>query len=208
MESHDDVLTRIKQDGAVCLDVGCCVGQNLRELAHAGASPEQLIGIDLQPSFIELGYDLFRDREAAFGQKARFGAGDLLASPPENEDPFKDIYGKVDIIVACKLFHLFERDDQLKLGERLIRFFRPDATAPMLVGIHIGADKSAEDDGAAADPSLRATGDAFLHDPDTWKALWDDIGARTGTRWDAQARMHVSAPESQVWIEFTIRRVD
>ena len=50
------------------MDVGCCFGTDLRVLAHDGIPSHQLIGMDIENEFIELGYELFCDRESFNGR--------------------------------------------------------------------------------------------------------------------------------------------
>jgi hypothetical protein len=41
--------------------------------------------------------------------------------------------GKFDIVHTASFFHLFGWDDQVKIGERVVRFFKPGAKA-LVVG--------------------------------------------------------------------------
>ncbi|KAK7723900.1 hypothetical protein SLS64_000231 [Diaporthe eres] len=60
--SYERLLERLR-DGATYLDVGCCIGQDIRKLVHDGAPGGSLHGAELQEGFIGLGYDFFRDRD-------------------------------------------------------------------------------------------------------------------------------------------------
>ncbi|KAL4995726.1 hypothetical protein BDV10DRAFT_187766 [Aspergillus recurvatus] len=72
---YPEVLSRIKS-GETFLDLGCCFGQDIRKLVHDGAPGENLIGVDTEPRFLELGYQLFKDKVSL---KAHFLTGDVLA---------------------------------------------------------------------------------------------------------------------------------
>ena len=65
MPSYDKILARLCDPAAPAklLDVGCCFGQDLRRLVVDGAPSENLVGLELKPQFLSLGYDLFADRE-------------------------------------------------------------------------------------------------------------------------------------------------
>ncbi|PON28818.1 hypothetical protein TGAM01_v201926 [Trichoderma gamsii] len=165
------ILKRLEA-GEVLLDAGCAFGYVLRQLAADGSPASNLIGTDLQQGFIDLGYELFKDRDSF---SARFIAGDLL----KPEDPNLDsIDGKVDIIHAAALFHLFDWDDQVTLGSRLVKFFKPDANA-MLVGRQVGTLYPTKR-GTQKDQDISGW---YRHNLETWQQLWDEIGDKTGTQW-------------------------
>ena len=75
------VLERIRS-GATFLDAGSCFGQEIRYLVQDGVPSSQLYGFDLEPEFIELGYQIFRDRDKL---QATFVSGDILAEPTMSE---------------------------------------------------------------------------------------------------------------------------
>ena len=171
------MLSRIKA-GATFLDAGCCFGYVLRQLALDGAPPVNLIGSDLRQEYIDLGYELFRDRES-FG--ARFLTGNLLEP---SDAALAELDGTVDIIHAASLFHLFSWADQVRLGERLVRFFKPNGEGPMVFGRQRGSAEPVNRDGKDVGELVR-----YDHDPKTLQELWDEIGSRTGTIWKVDARL-------------------
>ncbi|KAI0026258.1 hypothetical protein F4780DRAFT_18691 [Xylariomycetidae sp. FL0641] len=190
------------------LDLGCCVGQVLRQLAFAGVDATRLHGCDLEPRFWEAGYDLFRDRGKL---KARFVAGDLLAGDDSQEEDeaepppgdLRALDGKITFIHATSFFHLFSWDDQVRAAARMVRFLDPADPDVMIFGRHVGSTAKTAVSGAGAggggsgSPSLDVTTDGparpgtaadhrrrrFLHTPETWQRLWDEVGRRTGTAW-------------------------
>jgi SAM-dependent methyltransferase len=46
------------------LDYGCGTGDNIRQLLRDGFSREQITGFDLTWESLNLGFDLYRDRDA------------------------------------------------------------------------------------------------------------------------------------------------
>lgn len=74
----------------------------IRQLIAEGLPSERLYGTDLQPRFLELGYELFRDRD--WMKEGIFVAGDMLQ---ENDANLDVLTGKIDIIYASSFFHLF-----------------------------------------------------------------------------------------------------
>jgi SAM-dependent methyltransferase len=101
------------------LDLGCCLGQDLRRLVCDGVSSERLIGVDLHQEFIEQGYELFRDRKTFL---AKFITADMLDDSPEN--PLRNLYNSVDIAHAASFLHLWNWDTQVKICERIIKLLR------------------------------------------------------------------------------------
>ena len=61
----------------------------------------QLYGFDLEPAFINLGYDLFQDRDKL---RATMLSGDVLADI-NTPDDLTVLEGKMDIVHAASLLH-------------------------------------------------------------------------------------------------------
>src|SRR5207253_3242808 len=94
---------RVK-DGQKLLDVGCCVGQDLRKLVYDGAPAENTFGSDREQSFMDIGYELFLDKSTS---KITFIAADILN--PDSD--LKQLNGQIDIIHAASFLHLFDWDE-------------------------------------------------------------------------------------------------
>ncbi|KAJ5286788.1 hypothetical protein N7478_002474 [Penicillium angulare] len=136
IESHlRDIYFNILEclkSGGVLLDAGCAFGYILRQIAIDDAPAANLIGIDLQRGFLDLGYDLFKDRDTFEGKSL---ASDLLNPDDHSLDVINDT---VDVSHAAALFHLFDWEDQVSLGTRQVKFFKKDAKQAMIVGRQIG----------------------------------------------------------------------
>ncbi|KAI1274234.1 hypothetical protein F5Y07DRAFT_219176 [Xylaria sp. FL0933] len=182
-----DVSRRLKAPGSteVFLDVGCCLGHVIRQLIAEGVSSERLYGIDLQPRFLKLGYDLFRDRDS---NRATFLSGDLL----QDADPGLDVLaGKVDIIYASAFFHLFERGKQMQAAKRMIRFLNFDNRNAMIFGSNGG-------------PKIPGW-ERYVLDQVSWSSMWDEVGEATGTSW--RTEMSVESDDERVEAKFVVYRV-
>ncbi|KYK55177.1 hypothetical protein DCS_07139 [Drechmeria coniospora] len=171
---HQQVVFRLLVAGSrdVFLDLGCCVGQILRQLRAAGVRGSQLIGTDVQPKFIDIGYDLFRDRKTL---GALFVAGDILDPEDTRIDALR---GRVTIIYAGSFFHLFSRVQQLYIGKRLVSFIKPGTKNALIYGRQVGTTNPGK--------PLTNTMSAFLHDKGSFQRLWDEIGFLTRTRWKVE----------------------
>ncbi|KAE8445739.1 hypothetical protein EG329_012918 [Mollisiaceae sp. DMI_Dod_QoI] len=173
---YPDIITRL-QAGETLLDVGCCFGHILRQLVVDGAPAKNLAGTDLRPEFVELGYELFRDKDTLDSQ---FVTGDAL---DPNDKSLTSLDGKFDIIHSASFFHLFGWDDQVKVGERVVRFFKPGAKA-LLLGRQSGTREPLSME------AYRERGEKrYQHDPTSLQRLWDVIGERTGTKWRATGEL-------------------
>ncbi len=194
---YPSVLARLKA-GETLLDVGTCFGHILRQLAVDGAPAANLTGTDLRPEFVDLGYELFRDRDSF---AARFVTGDIL----DPGDPgLASLDGKFDIVHAASFFHLFGWDDQVKVGERVVRFFKPGAKA-LLLGRQVGNFHP---------PTLqeyREKGETrYQHNVESLQQLWDVVGEKTGTKWKVTGELAQMTVEDidRVIIRFAVEKVE
>ncbi|TQS33819.1 hypothetical protein Golomagni_05824 [Golovinomyces magnicellulatus] len=167
---------RLPKSKDVFLDLGCGVGQAIRQLHQQGVEGSKLMGTDLEPRFIDLGYDMFRDKEKL---GARFIEGDML-DPDDHK--LNELYGKVTIIHADSFLHLFNRMQQGYVVKRLIKFLKPETKNALIYGRQAGYESGHVDNNSNDLP--------YIHTRETFQALWDEAGAETGTRWkvDAETR--------------------
>lgn len=77
LPQYEQVLSRTKQ-GEKLLDLGCCMGQDIRKLVFDGAPAENVSATELEPEFIDLGFELFRDKERL--ERTTFTTGDFFYS--------------------------------------------------------------------------------------------------------------------------------
>ncbi len=82
----------------------------------------QLYGFDLEPRFVEFGYDLFRDRDLF---QATLLAGDVLAEPGSKGCGGLDtLVGEMDVVFASSFLHLWDWADMEAVAKRLVAFTR------------------------------------------------------------------------------------
>lgn len=169
---YQQVLFRLKLNGSsdAFLDVGCCVGQVLRQLRHDGVQGSRLFGTDVRSKFVDIGYDLFQDHDSI---GATFVVGDML----DPEDAQLDVLSrKVTIIYAGSFFHLFNWSQQLCVGKRLVGFLKEGTKNALIYGRHIGTLKPTE-------PAMSTDAPPYLHDKNSFQRLWREIGDSTRTNW-------------------------
>jgi SAM-dependent methyltransferase len=155
------------------LDLGCCFGQDLRALVAAGVPSTHLYGADLHHEFIDLGYDLLRDRSSL---NAHFLTGDIF-SPTVWASSFAPLEGTLHIIHTASFFHLFLLPQQLSLAKLLVRLLKPEPGV-MVVGRQSGNERAGEYPGRA-DPSKTC----WRHNEASWKEMWKRVGSETGSEW-------------------------
>lgn len=198
------ILSRLTQGSQTLLDAGCCFGQELRKLAFDGVPPRALYGLDLEADFIHLGYDLFCDR-SIMGD-ATFIAGNLL----DDKASFSQLEGKIDIINANSLFHLFTWEEQITVTIRLVSFMK-DRSGSMILGRQVGAVEAGEY------RALNEGGTSYRHNVDSFQRLWKEVEKRTTTRsssseWEVEAHLDMEdlvqgVNLGQKWMEPGTRRL-
>ncbi|QDS75926.1 hypothetical protein FKW77_002973 [Venturia effusa] len=189
--SYADILSRLKS-GDTFLDIGCCVGQEVRQLVLDGATPANLYASDLHPEFLDIGYDLFKDRETL---TSTMFAADIFDTTDSN---FAALDSKIDIIWAGSFLHLFSYPATIEVLKHLIKLAKP-VTGSLIVGKqlgHIDAGEFVIEGSAPAANSLSAatstqagaiegevTTSLFRHNEGSFKTMWDDVSKQTGTKW-------------------------
>lgn len=172
--NYQFVLARLRRQASTdtLLDVGCFVGQALRALAFDGVDPKRLYGTDLEQAYLDLGYELFRDRDKI--EPSHLIAGDMLQEPRDTRlDAF---VGRMTYIHASSFFHLFSWPLQVRAAKRCIEFLQPDSKDAMIFGGMVGRDNAGELPGPGGSK-------LFMHNAQSWEKLWDEVGETTGTTW-------------------------
>ncbi|KAI0161742.1 hypothetical protein GGR52DRAFT_560994 [Hypoxylon sp. FL1284] len=114
------------------LDLGTCLGQDLRTLAHAGAPVSSLYGADVEPNFEAAGHSMFRDEDrfdhSHFVIGNIFGDGDQLAGTR----------GTWDIIHISMFLHLFPLPEQKVATANVFRLLKA-APGSTIIGTQTGS---------------------------------------------------------------------
>ncbi|EXJ87858.1 hypothetical protein A1O1_04785 [Capronia coronata CBS 617.96] len=104
----------------IFLDLGCCLGQDLRKLIYDGADIRRLYGADLTPAFVEIGYALFRD-EDRFPRAQHFITPADVFDFSEDSELSRRCDGRVGILHCCAVFHLFGLELQKVVARRCLK---------------------------------------------------------------------------------------
>jgi len=123
--------------------------------------------LDVENTFIELGYDLFKDRET-FG--AQLVAADLF--DPGDAD-IKGLEGKMDIIYLRLFLQMFDWNTQDTACSRLITLLKPERGV-MVIGHQVGRTEPGEVTSGKDGRMI------FKHDVESFGRLWREVGETTG----------------------------
>ena len=161
---------------ATLLDLGCCFAQDIRKLVSDGAAAENLHACDLEYGFIDLGYELFADRDTL---KSHFFAADIFGESGK----LSEIKEMFDFIHVGSFLHLFSQDDQIRACKRIIKLMKP-REGSTLFGRQLGNLKATE-----APTLFGSGGTLYLHEPHSFEHMWQVVGDETGTRWNVHAEL-------------------
>ncbi|KAH8768897.1 hypothetical protein F5883DRAFT_417488 [Diaporthe sp. PMI_573] len=212
---YPKILNRIKSDpSSIYLEVGCGLAQDIRKLIADGAPAASLRGTDLQAGLMACGHDLFRDAEALplscvggdgaqDSIKSTFVAADFLDE--SGASPLKAWEGGADFVHASMFLHCFELPTQVRACKRIVALLRAQPGS-LLVGRSGGG------------PLGRVGGVKranYLHDVESFKAMWDQVGKETGTKWEVKvveeeighAAGRYFAGEEHRWLRFEVSRL-
>jgi SAM-dependent methyltransferase len=192
------IMNKVKASpSARHLDIGCCVGQDIRRLAYDGVPSERIVGLELERGFIDLGYDLFRDRDKI---KSQFVVANML---DENNDELDSLAGSFDTIHVGMVIQLFNRDEQMKFLAKVFKLGKEEPGV-LIVGHFLGHTDAAEDvPGKFGQANMR-------HNLESWFKLWNEVCEKTGTRWRLETTIDTLVgfgPRHSTWRDPKWRRL-
>lgn len=200
---YPEVLARAKA-GETVVDIGTFIGHDLRRLVVDGAPSDRLWGIDIANHF-DVGFEFFRDRERWQGT---FIEADFLTV--ETNPTLKPLRANTDIVSIASVLHQWDWIGQVRGATALTHFTKPGS---LIAGLQMGKPVA----GAVVMQGLKVP--LYIHTPESFAKLWEEVGASTGTRWETQAWPHpwewigIDSAE-MAWmgpgvqlLEFAVRRV-
>ncbi|GJE88666.1 hypothetical protein PsYK624_047490 [Phanerochaete sordida] len=172
-----------ERPGALFLDLGCCVGNDVRKAVADGFPVNQALASDLHPEFWEMGHKLFKSTPETF--PVPFIAADVFSDaslapspiptsastdplPPLKElTSLTPLVGRLSAIHTSAFFHLFSEDGQRTLARRVAPLLAPEPGS-IIFGAHGGLPQK-----GLRDRKNSHGIHMFCHDPQTWKELWE-----------------------------------
>jgi len=172
-DAYDEVLQRIK-NGEQYLDIGCCMGQDIRKLVYDGAPSENTYASDLKTQFWDMGYELFLDKSSL---KTTFVDADIF----DDKSGLQELAGKFDVVHAASFFHLFDWDGQIAAAKKVVELMNPESNA-LIIGRQAGRAEAGD-----FTAQVEQTKSRYWHNPASWTKLWEQVGIETGTQWKVEA---------------------
>ena len=175
------VLPRLKA-GQRLLDVGACLGQDIRKCVFDGAPAANLYASDLFPEYEELAYDFWRDRhqipsghffaDNILAENGVFTSGSLMTQLGP---------GSVDMITITMFLHLFNYENQLKTATRILRLLS-QKPGSLILGSQAGSidfgEQTLKPPFHRSETGTKRT--VFRHNPESFERLWNEAGRVTG----------------------------
>lgn len=159
--------------------MGACLGQDARKLIHDGAPPSSVAGAELSPTFISLGYELFRDSPADVAMVQ----ADILA--PLDASPLGQFRGRLRVVQLGMVLHLFTWEEQLAAFENAVALLR-DEPGVLIIGQATGNLDGVVTQTLSVGGANKGT---CKHNVESFQRLIKDVEARTGTQWDVKAEL-------------------
>ncbi|KAH8117790.1 hypothetical protein DFH11DRAFT_1570697 [Phellopilus nigrolimitatus] len=201
------------------LDLGCCMGTDVRKLVLDGYPATRVAGCDLRRTFIDAGHALFADRDTC---RIAFFTSDIFTLDLADPDPrasaprldavrsLDELRGRLDHVYAGALFHLFGEGTQRAIAVRLARLLRTQ-------GIEAGAARAVPASGCVvfgrhegrqtAGP-MEDKRDRYGHSIESWRAMWRAVFAELHGEEFAATRVKVDAeliPTHKLWLFWSVR---
>ncbi|KAI1505611.1 hypothetical protein F5X99DRAFT_367202, partial [Biscogniauxia marginata] len=200
---YDTIVKRLRAADATYLDIGCCFGQDLRQLVYNGVPSERLIGLDISGALMELGHDFFLDRGTL---RSRFMVADVFKGPAQGSVWTELEERGVDVMHCSAFFHLFTLEEQISAAEHLAKLIKKGG---IIVGRQMGSVKPGDV------PAVKEHSFSYWHDVATFEAMWRKVGEATQTQWKVEGTMDMfgvnpSSPltdENSRRLLFTVTRV-
>ena len=201
---YDTILKRLQSPDATYLDVGCCFGQDLRQLVQDGVPSQRLIGLDIVGPLMETGHDFFLDREKL---QSRFVVADVFKGAAQGP-VWTDLEKRgVDVLHCSAFFHLFTLAEQISVAKNIAKLAKKGG---VIVGRQVGSVKPEDF------PGMKEGCPCYRHDVETFDAMWRQVGEATQTRWEVRGTMDMVGIDPQSPVEnehsrrllFTVTRVE
>lgn len=110
--------------------------------------------------------------------------------------------GKMDIISATAFLHLFGWEDQVRVCERIVRFLKPLGGREDEKQVVFGRQSGSVKPGVRIREEVKwGRQEVFMHDVESFRKLWEEVGKRTGTNWEVRGELRVLGSEGVKGIE-------
>lgn len=171
------------------LDLGTCLGQDLRKLVADGAPKEGLYGADLFPEYESVGHQMFRD---ASRFENRFITADIFDDSADGL--LAKTGGTWDVVNIIMFLHIWDRPTQYAASKRILKLLNEQAGS-MIIGAQTGSTEPGE---LVLKPPYVAEGEErsiYRHSVETFIEMWKEIGKESDTR--LEVKVEYDDPEAR-----------
>ena len=189
---YPEIVRRLKEDNHRLLDLGCCVGQDIRRLVADGVPPQQLMGADLDQGFIDLGHELFSDgASSASPVSIEFITGDIFDNSFATTQK-----GTFDIVNANMFLHIFDLKKQTEAANRIAELLS-SKPGSLVVGRQLGSKEGKEEINGLG------TWNVFRHNVQTFGDMWKKVG---DGKWVVEAKFEKVSIREWPLLSFVVER--
>lgn len=141
-----------------------------------------MYGFEIEPRFFDVGFNFYQDKDV---WKGHFFKGDVFGTGTDSD--LGKLEGKLDIVWAAKIIHLFERDTQIKVAANLVRLLKPKPGS-LFVGSQNGYPENFSV--PIAKTMFPGQGRNFwMANKEGFEQMWKEVAEQTGTRWNVEANL-------------------
>ncbi|KAJ2903744.1 hypothetical protein MKZ38_009396 [Zalerion maritima] len=121
--AYEEILESCSPDNLL-VDVGCCMGTDIRKLILDGYPSKCIVGLDIETRFLHLGRILYNESESS--PVAQFRQADMLH--PEFANTYYDLKDKFQFVHTANVIHLFDIRGQEIFFRNLLYLVKPGGT--------------------------------------------------------------------------------
>ncbi|KAG8630059.1 hypothetical protein KVT40_001678 [Elsinoe batatas] len=165
-----------RQRNCRLVDVGCCMGTDMRKLIQDGFPAQNVTGIDCQPKFFDIGLELYNHTQKDL--KVHLIGADVLAS--DFFDRHQGLKGTFDIVHSANVIHLFDRKQQIRFLSALAFLVKPGG---LVWGRQVGEDENSPTWGK----KIAGKGERFT--PAEFRTMWIEATGWSLASWDYCSRL-------------------
>lgn len=180
---YQNLLTRLRAEGkdtdappTRLLDLGTCLGQDLRKLVADGAPATSLWGCDYFAEYEAAGHSLFRDADRF---PNRFIAADIFDE--SDQSTLQQTVGTWDVITIAMFLHIWDWDTQVRACKRILALLKTDGVkGSMIIGSQTGNTEPGE---VRLKPPMVAQGEektVYRQSVETFARMWEKAGNDEG----------------------------
>ena len=107
------------------------------------------------------------------------------------KDQVAALESRIDIVYAASFFHLFGWEDQATAAVKVVGMLRP-VRGSLVFGHQMGYIRAGSQLMAAA-----PKGSAYLHDVESWRRLWEEVGRDLGIEFEVHAALEADGPVAE-----------